>query len=54
MTNTWQTPVAVLVVLLALAFLLRGAFSKRKKLGCSGGCACPTDRFKTELKKHHS
>jgi hypothetical protein len=49
MFSNWQTPVAILVVLLALAALVRGAIVKRKKPGCGGGC-CPTDRFKTGLK----
>ena len=49
MIDNWQTPVAILVVLLALAGLVRGAITKRKKPGCGSGC-CPPDRFKTGLK----
>jgi len=50
MTSNWQTPVAITVVLLALAALLRGALAKRKNPGCGGAC-CPTDRFKAKLNK---
>ncbi|MFT3868823.1 MAG: FeoB-associated Cys-rich membrane protein [Nibricoccus sp.] len=49
MFDNWQTPIAILVVLLALAALVRGAISKKKKPGCGGGC-CPTDKFKAGLK----
>jgi hypothetical protein len=47
----WQTPLALVVVALALAALARGVFSKRKKPGCGGGCGRPTDKFKANLKK---
>ena len=50
MFSNWQTPMAIAVVLIALAALLRGAFSKKKKTGCGGGCGCPTDAFKAKLK----
>lgn len=50
MIDNWQTPVAILVVALALAALIRGAFSKKKKPGCGGGF-CPTDKFKAGLKR---
>lgn len=49
MSNNWQTPVALTVVLLALAALVRGAIKKKKNPGCGGGC-CPTDKFKAGLK----
>jgi len=51
MIDNWQTPAAILVVMLALAALMRGALAKRKKPGCGGGCACPADDFKAKLKK---
>lgn len=50
MTDNWQTPIAILVVLLALAMLVRGVIAKRKKPGCGGSC-CPTDRFKAKLNR---
>ncbi|MBK9991935.1 MAG: hypothetical protein IPP19_14730 [Verrucomicrobia bacterium] len=49
MIDNWQTPVAIIVVLLALTALVCGAILKRKKPGCGGGC-CPPNRFKTGLK----
>lgn len=49
MSNHWQTPIAIIVVLLALGLLVRSAIMKRKKPGCGGGC-CPPDRFKSGLK----
>jgi len=51
MFSNWQTPVAIAVVILALASLVRGAIARRKKPGCGGGCACPTDKFKSRLTK---
>jgi len=50
MFSNWQTPVAITVVLIALAILLRSALTQRKKPGCGGGCGCPTDDFKAKLK----
>jgi hypothetical protein len=50
MSNNWQTPIAIAVVLLAIAALVCNAILKRKKPGCGGGC-CPPDRFKTGLKR---
>jgi hypothetical protein len=50
MFSNWQTPVAIVVVLLALAALVRGVSVKRKKPGCGGGSGCPTDAFKAKLK----
>jgi len=46
----WQTPVAILVVLLVVGLLVRGVLKKRKPPGCGSGC-CPTDDFKARLKK---
>lgn len=50
MSIAWQTPVALTVVAIALAALVRGALARRKKPGCGGGCGCPTDKFKAKLK----
>jgi len=49
MNPDWQTPMAVAVVVIALAGLLRRAIVNRKKPGCGGGC--PTDAFKAKLKR---
>jgi len=49
--DNWQTPLALLVVAITLALLIRGAWKKRRKPGCGGDCGCPTNDFKTQLKK---
>ena len=51
MNADWQTPLALLVVLVAAGLIVRGAIKKRKNPGCGGGCGCPTDKFKAGLKK---
>ena len=51
MFTDWQTPLALLVVALTLALLLRGAWKKRKTPGCGGDCGCPSQEFKDRLKK---
>jgi hypothetical protein len=51
MNTDWQTPLALLVVALTLALLLRGAWKKRKKPGCGGDCDCPAQEFKERVKK---
>lgn len=50
MFTDWQTPVALVVVLIAAAALLRTALSRKKKPGCGGGF-CPTDEFKNRLNR---
>lgn len=49
--ENWQTPLALLVVAITLALLIRSAWKKRRKPGCGGDCGCPTDDFKARLKK---
>jgi len=51
MFTDWQTPLALFVVAVTLALLIRGAWKKRRKPGCGGGCGCPSQDFKTRLKK---
>ena len=51
MSSNWQTPLALLVVLVAAVLIVRSALKKRKTPGCGGGCGCPTDKFKATLKK---
>jgi len=51
MTANWQTPFALLVVLVAAGLIVRSILKKRKASGCGGGCGCPTDKFKAGLKK---
>ncbi len=51
MIANWQTPLALLVVVVTLALLMRSAWKKRRKPGCGGDCGCPTDDFKARLKK---
>lgn len=44
--NDWQTPVAMLVVLGAAAYLARCWWRGRKApgSGCGKGCGCPSDK----------
>jgi hypothetical protein len=51
MNTDWQTPLALLVVAVTFALLLRGAWKKRKKPGCGGDCGCPAQEIKDQLKK---
>jgi FeoB-associated Cys-rich membrane protein len=51
MIETFQTPLALLVVAVAAGLLVRGAWKKRRKPGCGGDCGCPADDFKKGLKK---
>ncbi len=46
-----QTPLALLVVAVTLALLVRSAWKKRRKPGCGGDCGCSTTDFKARLKK---
>jgi hypothetical protein len=46
-----QTLLALVVVSVTLALLVRGAWKKRRKPGCGGDCGCPADDFKKGLKK---
>jgi len=45
-----QTIIALAIVVIVVALLGRSYFKKRKNPGCGGGCACPTDQFKKQLK----
>jgi hypothetical protein len=49
--ENWQTPLALLVVAITLALLVRSAWKKRRKPGCGGDCGCPTNDLKAQLKK---
>jgi len=51
MFTDWQTPLALFVVAVTLALLIRGAWKKRQKPGCGGNCGCPSQDIKTRLKK---
>ena len=51
MFENWQTPLALLVVAITFALLMRGSWKKRRKPGCGGDCGCPTDDLKARLKK---
>jgi hypothetical protein len=50
MTGNLQTLLALLVVAVTLALLVRGAWKKRRKPGCGGDCGCPTADIKAKLK----
>lgn len=49
--DNWQTPLALLVVAITLALLVRSAWKKRRKPGCGGDCGCPSNDIKTQLKR---
>lgn len=53
MTADLQTPLALLVVALTAALLVRAAWKKRRKpgSGCGGDCGCPGTELKAQLKK---
>jgi hypothetical protein len=51
MNSEWQTWAALIVVAIAAVLLVRSALRKRKNPGCGGGCACPTDDFKKQLRR---
>jgi hypothetical protein len=51
MIENWQTPLALLVVVVTFALLVRAAWKKRRKPGCGGDCGCPSDDFKTRVRK---
>jgi len=45
----WQLPVALGVVILAAAYLVRKAWKtlKNRKKACAGGCGCPSSSVAT-------
>jgi hypothetical protein len=49
--DNWQTPLALLVVAITLALLVRSAWKKRRKPGCGGDCGCPSTDIKAQLKR---
>jgi hypothetical protein len=49
--DNWQTPLALLVVAITLALLIRSAWKKRRKPGCGGDCGCPSNDIKAQLKR---
>jgi FeoB-associated Cys-rich membrane protein len=51
MTPEIQTFLALLVVAIAVAWLVRRTLAKRKNPGCGGDCGCPTDELKAKLKR---
>lgn len=46
MSSTLQTIAALVVVALAAVYLVARTVSKRRKPGCGGDCACPTQELK--------
>jgi hypothetical protein len=42
MTTDFQTIAALVVVAITAAWMIARALSKRRKPGCGGGCACPS------------
>lgn len=50
MNDPLQTTIALGVVAATVVLLVYTSWKKRKSPGCGSGC-CPTDNFKTKLKK---
>ncbi len=46
MSPQLQTIAALALVALAAGWLVWRALAKKKKPGCGGGCACPTEKLK--------
>ena len=46
MSSDFQTIAALVVVAITATWLVVRAVSKRRKPGCGGGCACPTQELK--------
>jgi hypothetical protein len=46
MSAEFQTIAALVVVALTATLLIARALSKRRKPGCGGDCACPTQDLK--------
>jgi hypothetical protein len=46
MSPEFQTISALIVVALAATWLIARAVSRRRKPGCGGDCACPTEELK--------
>jgi hypothetical protein len=50
MTAGVQTVLALAIVALAAAWLVRRAVVKKKNSGCGGECACPSQKISATLK----
>ena len=48
----WQTPLALLVVVLTLVVLIRASFFKKKSGSCGGHCGCGKESPSDDLKPH--
>jgi len=46
MSADFQTVAALVVVALTATWMVARAISKRRKPGCGGDCACPTQELK--------
>lgn len=51
MSPTLQTVLALAIVVLAAAWLVRRSIAKRKNPGCSDDCGCPATEVKARAAK---
>jgi len=51
MTSLLQSILALAVVAIAAAWLVRRSFAPRKHPGCGGDCGCPADEVKARAAK---
>jgi len=51
MSPTLQTILALALVALAAAWLVRRSLAKRKHRGCGGDCGCPASEVKAQAAK---
>jgi hypothetical protein len=51
MSPTLQSILALAVVALAVAWLVRRSLAKRKNPGCGGDCGCPSSEVKAAAAK---
>jgi hypothetical protein len=50
MSPPLQTVIALAIVAIAAAALVRRAVLKRRNPGCGGDCGCPANEFKEKLR----
>jgi hypothetical protein len=48
---TFQKYAAIVLAMVSAAWLVWRAWTRRKKPGCGGDCACPADEIRKKLKR---
>jgi hypothetical protein len=51
MSPTLQSIIALAIVALAVAWLVRRSLAKKKSAGCGGDCGCPASEVKVRAAK---